>query len=68
MTGVILSRGHSLELRRREAGLNHSPSWSAAVEAPSSLTAGRSFLAKSQPASQPKVGVNQGELEELGKQ
>jgi hypothetical protein len=68
VTGLIVSRSHSLEHRRHESRPNHSQSLSVAVDAPSSLMAGRGSLAKSQSALQPEVGVQQGELEELGKQ
>jgi hypothetical protein len=68
MTGVIVSRSHPLEHRRHEGWPNHGPSLSAAAEARSSLTAGRGFLAQSQPASQVEVEVQPGEPEEIGKQ
>jgi hypothetical protein len=63
MTGVVASCCHSREFPRHDASPKQSQSSPAAAEAevPPSL-------AKSQPAAQLEAGVQQGELEELGKQ
>jgi hypothetical protein len=68
MTGVIATRDHLLEHRRRERRPNHSQSLSAAAEAPSSRMAVPGFLAKTPSTSQPEAGIQQGEFEELGRQ
>jgi hypothetical protein len=68
MTCAIVSRSQLPELRLREAGPNHRPSFSAAADTPSSFTAGRGFLAYLQSASQVEVEIQSGEPEEIGKQ
>ena len=67
ITGVIASRGYSLEHRRHEGRPNLGRPLSAVARAPTSVMADPGSFAKSQSASQPEIEVQRGESEELGK-